>query len=108
MTQLSGLKSARGPTIPPESERQFQAAVLQLARLHRWAAYYVHDSRHSPAGWPDLILLRPPRAVAAELKREDGIVRVDQDVCLALLAACGIESYIWRPSQKQEIAEILR
>ncbi len=94
--------------IPPESERQFMAAVVDMAKRLGWAVWHQYDSRHSAAGWPDLFLLRPPRALAIECKTERGRVSGAQKACLALLALCGIEVHVFRPSQKQEIAAVLR
>ncbi|MCC6312227.1 MAG: hypothetical protein IT345_15125, partial [Trueperaceae bacterium] len=59
-------------------ERDFQALVVQLARLRGWRVYHTFDSRRSPAGFPDLVLARPPRLVIAELKSEKGRVADEQ------------------------------
>jgi hypothetical protein len=54
----------------PMSERQLHDCVVQAARLFGWMVQWTHDSRHSPAGWPDLVLCRGPRLLAVELKRD--------------------------------------
>jgi VRR-NUC domain len=54
----------------PISERQLQEYVLELARLQGWLAYHTFDSRRSQAGFPDLVLVRPPRLLFVELKGE--------------------------------------
>lgn len=51
-------------------------------------------------GWPDLFLLRPRdgRALAIELKREQGEVAPEQWGWLQDLNACGIPAVLVRPS----------
>lgn len=79
-------------------EDELQALVIGMARLRGWRVYHTHDSRRSPAGWPDLILARPPRLLAVELKSERGRVTVKQREWLEGLAACGVSVAVWRPS----------
>lgn len=94
---------------PPLTEGAFQAQVLQLARLYGWHAYHPYDSRRSAKGWPDLALVRPPRLVLVELKTERGRVTPDQQAVLGLLASCpGVETYLFRPRDWEEIEEVLR
>lgn len=54
------------------SEREFQQQIADLARLYGWKVHSVWDSRHSPAGWPDLFMIRNGEVLAWEVKREDG------------------------------------
>lgn len=90
-------------------ERDFQALVVQLARLRGWRVYHTFDSRRSPAGFPDLVLARPPRLVIAELKSEKGRVADEQREWLRDFLACGVfETKLWRPSDWQEIEDVLR
>ena len=37
-----------------ETEKGFQAAVVELARLRGWLVYHTYDSRRSAKGFPDL------------------------------------------------------
>jgi len=95
--------------LPPETERHFQGAVVKVARLFGWRVQWHWSSLHSPAGFPDLILVRGERMIAAELKRERGRVAPEQQAWLEDLERVpGIESYVWRPSLWEEILEILR
>lgn len=49
----------RLPTSPRwVRERDFQAAVMELARLLGWRVYHTWDSRKSEPGFPDLVLVR--------------------------------------------------
>lgn len=50
------------------THKQFLASIKQLAVLRGWMVYYTFNARHSPAGFPDLILLRGKRMVVVELK----------------------------------------
>jgi hypothetical protein len=69
------------------SEKEFQAQVVQLATYYGWRVYHTHDSRRSAAGFPDLVLVRPPELIFAELKTEKGRIRPEQADWLADLEA---------------------
>jgi hypothetical protein len=95
------------------SEKQFQTQVIQLSQFYGWRTYFTHDSRRSPAGFPDLVLVRPPELIFAELKTEKGRVRPEQADWLADLEAVArtlavegvraLDVCLWRPSQFDEI-----
>lgn len=90
------------------SEKRFQEQVIQLANLSGWLCYHTHDSRRSAPGFPDLVLVRPPEIIFAELKTEEGRVRPEQRAWLEALGACpGVEVRVWRPAAWREIAEVL-
>lgn len=90
------------------SEAEFQRQVCQLASLYGFRWYHTHDSRRSPAGFPDLVLVHPARGVVyAELKSEKGVIRPEQAEWHELLTKAGQRVYVWRPHQLQEIANIL-
>jgi len=59
-------------------------------------------------GWPDLILIRGARAIAAELKSQGGRVSEDQLRVLGILAGAGFETHTWRPADWPEIEAALR
>lgn len=94
--------------LPPQSERSFQSQVLQLAKVLGWRAYHTWNSMHSTGGFPDLVLVRRPRVVFAELKRQDKGPTPDQTAWLEELRACDQEAYLWRPSDWNELERILR
>jgi len=97
------------PTValqPPE--RIFQASVVKLARLCGFVVFHERDSRSNTAGLPDLLLVKPPRAIYAELKRENGRVRPAQAATMAALRECGLDVRLWRPSDWNEIVETLQ
>jgi hypothetical protein len=85
---------APADALPPLSEKEFQRQVL---------------SKWSERGWPDLALVRPPRLVFAELKRENGKTTEYQDRWLGLLRGVpGVEVFLWRPTDLEQIAVVLR
>ena len=92
------------------SEKEFQGQVLDLARLSSWLCYHTHDSRRSAPGFPDLVLVRPPRLVFAELKSEEGRIKPEQKVWLEALSNCteAPESHLWRPRNLEEVQQILK
>jgi hypothetical protein len=98
------------------SESQLQDSIIQLAEIVGWTVVHINDSRMQRAtGLPDLLLIRRPRVVWAELKRERnaGSHKNDptpiQQWWLDELQACGQEAYLWRPSDwhDETIAGIL-
>ena len=93
--------------IGDESEAHFQNRVVQLARLFGWKDFHLLDPIGSPAGFPDLLLRRPPRLVWAELKSQHGRVRPAQRAFLDELRACGQEAFEWRPSDWEQIKTVL-
>lgn len=82
------------------TEKQLQDAVLEHARLAGWLVYHTFDSRRSTHGFPDLVLVRPPRLIFVELKTETGKASDAQTLWLDRLAGCddACEVYLWRPS----------
>lgn len=90
------------------AEESFQSDVWRLARLNGWRVYHTRDSRRSPAGFPDLVLVRDGRLIFAELKSERGRVEPEQRAWLGdLMLVPGAEVRIWRPSDLEEIVQTL-
>lgn len=101
------------------TERVFQAAVIRLAKERGWLVHFAHDSRKSPAGYPDLTLARMPRPasgghpgspgqlVIAELK-VDAPLTIEQEVWLATLShVTQTRTFLWKPEALTSIREIL-
>lgn len=96
------------------TERTLQDRVIYRAKKYGWR--YAHAGRGiieredgsttvttpMSAGWPDLFLLRPPRVLVIELKRELGEIRPEQLEWLQDFNACGIPAVIIRPSDLRE------
>lgn len=85
------------------TEKQWQAMVVKYAHDQGWWVRHDHDSRRSEPGWPDLVFIRPPRIIFAELKAEDGKLRREQPHVMGLLRACELPVFLWRPSCWPEV-----
>lgn len=91
------------------TERDFRDWIVTLAERDGWLCYFTHDSRRSPAGFPDLVLVRPPVVIFAELKRPDGHATRKQKVWLGWLDQCDqVLSRLWKPTDEQEIRDLLQ
>lgn len=91
--------------------RGWQEAVSSYFRnVGGWLQYHTYDSTHSPKGFPDLVLVHTtvPRVLFAELKSETGEVTPEQEEWLRRLARSGNEVYLWRPSDRDEIQDIIQ
>ena len=84
------------------SEKEFQALVVECAKLRGWRHYHTHDSRRSPSGFPDLVLVRD-RVLYRELKTERGKVSKDQKEWIGALNAARQDAKVWRPKDWNEI-----
>ena len=91
------------------TEREWQSQVCRLLDLYRWGWYHTHRSDRSRPGYPDLTAWHPDHGVIwAELKTATGKPTPDQTRVIAELRAAGARVYIWRPSDADEVARILR
>ena len=90
------------------TEAAFQAKVIAHALRQGWLFYHTHDSRRSPGGFPDLVLVRPPEIIFAELKRDDGKLTKAQSTWLGALWNCpSVQTCVWRPSDWDAIERTL-
>jgi hypothetical protein len=75
---MTGARRGRAPYQPDaqaladasvgDPETRLQLQVIELANRLGFRAYHTHDSRRSEPGFPDLVLVKPPRVVFVELK----------------------------------------
>lgn len=93
--------------LPPQSEDEFQADVVGLAKLLGWRVYHTRDSRGSDCGFPDLTMVRRGRLIFAELKTDTGKLRPEQEAWLSDLLETAAEVHLWRPSAWVEIERVL-
>ena len=101
--------SARDVLDQAMTETEFQRAVTDLATTFGWLWHHNSDSRRATSGLPDLILVRVPRVIIAELKTEAGMPTNEQLEWLAKLAQCpGVEARLWRPCDLDAIERTLR
>lgn len=104
------------------SEKQWTAQVKELASLMGWRRYHTFLATHSPAGFPDEVLVRD-RLIFAELKKEppwskreprrrllSAVHRLSdaQREWLDDLVRVGQECYVWTPSDYDDMAAVLR
>ncbi len=89
------------------SEKEFQAAVVKLAKAKGWLVYRTRNSRGSEMGFPDLMAVRE-RVVYAELKTKIGDTTPAQKVWIAAINSAQGECYVWRPSDWPTIKELLK
>ena len=104
------------------TEAEFQAQIIELAHLRGWVVATFRPARvlvegqetyrtavgADGAGWPDLILAKPPRLLVVELKSEKGKLSPEQEAWLELLRQCmGVQVHVWRPSDWEEIVWVL-
>ena len=101
------MQPGRHQLLATVSEEQFLQHVIAVAKRGGWWCYHTRDSRHSPSGFPDLVLIRPPWVLYAELKKQDGKVTATQQRVHELLRKCGAEVYVWRPSDEEDIRAVL-
>lgn len=90
-------------------EKNFEQLVKEAARMNGWMYYHTYRSIKSEPGFPDCVMVRGNRLIFAELKTQKGKLSVHQDCWLKTLdEVVGIECYVWRPSDWEEIEETLR
>ena len=91
------------------SENYWQGTVEEYAQTLGWVKYHTRDSRGSDDGFPDLVLVRPPRVIFVELKKQTGKMELAQTAWATLLADCpGVEHYVWRPGDWADVEELLQ
>jgi len=97
-------------TLPKITEKAWSAQFRQLFRTLGYdLAYHTLHSLGSEPGYPDWHLTHPNgRSIYAELKTENGKLSGAQTSWIIRLRACGHEVYVWRPSDFDLAAEILR
>ena len=90
------------------SSAMHKQAVIKAATLHGWKHFHVHGSRRSQAGFPNLVLGRPPVLLFVELKTDKGRVRPEQREWIDLVNRCEMDAMVWRPRDWPRIEQILR
>src|SRR5678816_533185 len=85
------------------TEKQFMATVIELAKMRGWKVYHTHDSRRCEAGFPDLLMARGVRLIAAELKLATKQPTEAQTNWLQAFADAGVFAVVWRPEDWSQI-----
>jgi hypothetical protein len=95
------------------TEADFQRLVIDYARLRGWRVHHSRPAQYQSGRWathiqgdpgfPDLVLARRGVVIFAEMKAERGRLSDHQETWRAALAA-----HVWRPSDWDQVMEILR
>ena len=108
------VRDARAVVMSTVSEKTFAQTVVDIATRGQWTVYRTYRSTRSPAGFPDLVLVRSGRLIFAELKREGKAPTPAQQAWLAQLREVRERCYpsvlvfVWRPTDIDEIRRILQ
>jgi hypothetical protein len=114
------------------SEADFQSIVIKAAQTLRWKVshfrgvrvqrangsfYYQTPVQADGSGFPDLVMVKPPYIIFAELKKEKNKTSDSQKEWLGLLNACtgagkdyeatNVFVRLWRPRDWDEIVKLL-
>lgn len=83
--------------------------VIQAGQRRRWLTYHTYNSQRSNRGFPDLIMLRDDRVIAAELKQDGEKPTPEQLIWLRTFVATGkVEVYVWAPADWSEVDTVLK
>lgn len=98
-------------------EKQFLRQIIDLAHVYHWEVAHFRPAmtkygyrtpvQGDGSGFPDLVLARE-RVIFSELKAEKGKLTELQEHWQVVLREAGVEVYCWKPSQFEEIVEILK
>jgi len=103
------LSAGRQTLLATVTEAVWREQVVKWAYARRWLVYWTWSSLHSPRGFPDLILCRPPRLETVELKTVTGRLMPDQQIWDDALS--GINFYkhhgVWRPTDEDLVLSTL-
>lgn len=83
------------------------ASFSNTVKIVRRGSDYRAIADKGAAGFPDVVFLRPPRVVFAELKTGYYKPTEAQLMWLDGLRGCGQEVYLWRPEEWSEIEDVL-
>ena len=100
------------------TEAELQRTVIEMAQALGWRVAHFRPALTSRGwrtpveadgkGFPDLVLCRKPRVVFVELKRDGAMPTADQRLWLnAFYGGPGVETYVWRPRDMDEIKRLL-
>lgn len=100
------------------TEQALQRTIVEMAQLGGWMVMHTRPAMNRDGEWstpiqgdpgfPDLILANDDgEVIAAELKSETGKVADDQRRWLMALKSGGVETYVWRPRDLDDITERL-
>jgi len=99
-------------------ENDLQNNILEVAKLYHWRRAHFRPARtkhgwRTPVqadgkGFPDLVLVKPPRLIIAEIKRQGQKPSEFQREWLDdFNGVPSVEVYVWQPSDWDDILKIL-
>jgi Holliday junction resolvase len=98
-------------------EQAFLRRIVRLARQAGWRVFHPAPARFGKAwrtpyagdrGFPDLVLVRPPKVLFIELKAHGRKPTPEQQEWLTALAQCSeVHTAVWRESEWGFIEKIL-
>lgn len=96
------------PYIASMTEKALQEAIRQACAAWKLPYYHTHDSRHSPDGFPDTVIIAQHRLIIAELKREGNRPTAAQQRWLDAFAQVRtVETYCWCPRHLDDALTII-
>lgn len=109
----------RGAQLYQPTEAEFQDAIVEFAQACGWRVAHFRPAKtargwRTPVaadgqGFPDLVMVRPPRVIFAEVKSAKGGIAPSQRAWLeSLLAARGVDTYVWRPKDWDDVVATLK
>lgn len=103
------MRTTTGPT-ERKSERAYMAELVDVLGRFGWRSYHTFDSRHSVAGFPDIVAIKGSRLLAIEVKSDTGKVSAEQREWLVAFANVeGVDAFVIRPADDlSELLEIMR
>ena len=102
------------------SEKEFQRTVVEYAHALGYKVYHQLDtgkcrkcgepnfSKRIGPGFVDLVIAGHGKVIFAEIKAEKGRLTKDQETWQAVLRTALKRVYVWRPSDWDEIEEVLK
>ena len=104
---------------PKVAEADFQAQVVELARICGWKHMHVRravgrrggrsawQTPTSIKGWPDAALWKPGRFLLVEFKSDTERLSPEQSEVIASLREAGCDVRVWRPGDWPEIQAVI-
>lgn len=98
------------------TEKDWQSRVVDLAKLMGWRIYSARAAQTAKGwrtpvtskGFPDLLLLKAGRMIAAELKVGTAVRSEQAEWLNELGQVAGVETYVWRPDDWDAVVDVLR
>lgn len=93
----AGLQAIAAAMAEDRGPDSLDAHVRKLIKDLGLLGYHTHDSRRSPGGFPDWVIVGEG-VMFRELKKQNGIVTLAQRQWIDTLDMSGADADVWRPS----------